>query len=162
MTVLADAPSKPKLMSIDEFMAMPDSDGYELVEGVLMERKLTGASASRVAAALIVRLGMFVEQRHLGHVFESEAIHRCFDHPNTGRRPDVSLVRSGRFPNERVPDGDINVPADLPVEVVSPNDLANEVEEKVKLYLDHGFGEVWVVYSTTRTVYVYRKGEPIL
>ena len=71
-------------------------------------------------------------------------------------------MRSRRFPNERVPDGYINIPADLAVEVVSPNDLANEVEEKVRLYLDHGFEEVWVVYSTTRTVYVYRKGQPIL
>jgi Uma2 family endonuclease len=162
MTTLAGPPPKPKLMSIDEFMAMPDSKGFELVEGVLTERKLTGALADHVAGRIVVRLGGFVEHNRLGHVFLSETTYRCFGHPNTGRRPDLSFVRSGRLPGELIPGGYVDIPADLAVEVVSPSDLAYEIEEKVKLYLDHGFGEVWVVYPNTRTVHVHRRGHPSL
>lgn len=158
MTVLAEP--KPRLMSIDEFMAMPDSHGHELIEGVLTERILMGARADSVAARIVIHLGTFVLQRNLGHVFVSETTYRCFAHPNTGRRADVSFIRNGRLPGEQIPDGYVPIPADLAVEVVSPNDLAYEVEEKVRLYLRHGFGEVWVVYPNTRTVHVHRQGEP--
>lgn len=48
------------------------------------------------------------------------------------------------------------IPADLAVEVLSPNDLARDIDEKVKLYLDNGFGVVWVVNPGTRTVLIRR------
>jgi Uma2 family endonuclease len=149
-------------MSIDEFMAMPDSVGYELVEGVLTERKLMGALSDYVAAKVVVRLGNFVETQRRGHIFMSETTYRCFGHPDTGRRADVSFIRTGRLPGEHIPEGYLTIPADLAVEVISPNDLAYEVEEKVALYLRHGFAEIWVVYPNTRTIHVHAKGQPIL
>lgn len=42
MTTTAAEP-QAKLLTIDEFMAMPDSRGYELIEGVLRERRDMGA-----------------------------------------------------------------------------------------------------------------------
>jgi Uma2 family endonuclease len=162
MTVLAEPKPKPKLMSIDEFMAMPDSVGHELVEGVLTERKLMGALSNWVAAQIVLHLGAFVRSGGIGHIFLSETTYRCFGHPNTGRRPDVSFIRRGRLPGEQIPLGYVDIPADLAIEVVSPTDLAYEIEEKVRLYLDNGFGEVWVVYPNTRTMHIHRKGEPSL
>ena len=164
MTVLAEPAPKqqPRLMTIDEFMAMPDSVGYELVGGVLTERKLMGALSNWVAAQLVLHLAAYVRTRALGHVFLSEATYRCFGHPNTGRRPDLSFIRTGRLPGERIPDGYIDIAPDLAIEVVSPNDLAYEIEQKVRLYLEHGAGEVWVVYPNTRTLHVHRSGQPTL
>lgn len=158
---------EPKLMTIDEFLVMPDSAGYELIEGVLGEKHGAGgdpmeALSDYVAVKLITRLNVFVEERNAGYVFGASSTYRCFGDPNTGRRPDGSFIRRGRLPGERIPQGSIEIPADLAVEVVSPNDLAYDVEEKVALYLGHNFGEVWVVYPNTRTVHVHRKGEPIL
>src|SRR4051812_5586191 len=45
MTLLVE----PKTMSIDEFVALPDSAGFELVDGVLTERKTMGALSDLVA-----------------------------------------------------------------------------------------------------------------
>jgi hypothetical protein len=45
MTVAAE----PKLFTIDDFMALPDSIGLELVEGVPVERKLTGGLSGYLA-----------------------------------------------------------------------------------------------------------------
>lgn len=161
MTALAE-PRPPKLLSIDDFMALPDSIGHELVEGELTERKLMGALSDYVAVLIAARLVAFAVQRRAGHVFGSETTYRCFDHPDTGRRADVSFIRTGRLPGEQIPESYLTIPADLAVEVVSPNDTAYEVEEKVALYLRHGFGEVWVVYPHTRTVKVHRIGQPIV
>jgi Uma2 family endonuclease len=152
--------TEPKLLTIDEFMALPDSSGLELVEGVLTERKPMGALADFVAIRVARILGNFCEHNSAGYVFGAETTYRCFGHPHTGRRADVSFVRVGRFPNEQIPEGAINIPADLIVEVISPNDTAYAVEAKVVLYLRNGFTEVWLVYPN-RTVYVYRRGEPV-
>lgn len=160
MTVLAEPRSQ--LMSIDEFMALPDSSGYELVEGVLTERKPMGALSDYVATQFARHLGNFAADRDTGHVFGSETTYRCFGHEATGKRADASFIARGRLPAEQIPVSYIEIPADVVVEVISPRDLALDVEEKVRLYLRHGFGEVWVVYPETQTVYVYRKGEPVL
>lgn len=160
MTLLVE--SGPKLMTIDEFMALPESVGYELIEGVLTERKPMGALSDYVAMRFGRRLGNFAEEHGAGHVFGAETTYHCFGHEATGRRADASFVARGRLPGERIPESTIDIPADVVVEVISPNDLATEVEEKVKLYLRHGFGEVWVVYPETRGMYVHRKGAPVL
>lgn len=152
---------EPKLMNIDEFLAMPDSVGYELIDGVLTERKLMGALSDHVAQQVSYELNAFCRRTQSGYVFGSETTYRCFG-DRTGRRADVSFIRRGRLPGERIPEGAIEIPADLAVEVVSPHDLAYEVEEKVALYLQHGFAEIWVVYPNTRTLHVHRKGQPIL
>ncbi|MGA2499415.1 MAG: Uma2 family endonuclease [Tepidisphaeraceae bacterium] len=147
---------------MDEFMALPDSSGLELVEGMLAERKTMGALSNYVAAQLAALLVSFCREHLVGHVFASDAVYRCFAHPDTGRKPDVSFVATGRLPGDSIPEGYIDIPADVAVEVVSPNDLAYEVEDKVALYQANGFGEVWVVYPNTRTMYVHRKGEATL
>jgi Uma2 family endonuclease len=48
------------------------------------------------------------------------------------------------------------IPADLAVEVLSPNDRFKDVADKVKEYLKAGFGLVWVVNPYWRHVHVYR------
>jgi len=76
--------------------------------------------------------------------------------PRTVRKTDVAFIRSGRFPNEQLPEGYSRIPPDLAVEVVSPNDLWYEVTEKVQAYLKVGVRLVWVVDPPTRMVYIYR------
>ena len=49
------------------------------------------------------------------------------------------------------------IPPDLAVEVVSPNDLAYDVESKVVEYLDASVALVWVIDPEARTVRIYRR-----
>lgn len=149
-------------MTIEQFEALPDSVGFELIEGVLTARPPAGALASRVAARITACLCGFAGDRGVGFVFGAKTTYRCFAHPDTGRRGSVSFVRRDRFPDSRIPDGYLDFPADLVVEVISPSRLAYEVEEKLALYLYHGCGEVWIVYPHVRTVHAYRRGEPML
>ena len=164
MTVLVEPtpPAAPKRMSMDEFMALPDSDRYELLEGVLTERKPMGVLSSYVASHIHGELYVFCRERNAGEVFGADVTYHCFGHEATSRRADVSFVAKGRLPGEQIPEDYFQIPADLAVEVISPNDLAYDVVDKVSLYLRHGFGEVWVAYPNTRTVHVHRRGEPIL
>ena len=76
--------------------------------------------------------------------------------PDLLRRPDVSFVRSGRLPGDIAPKGWVRIPPDLAVEVVSPNDLVEVLEEKLDDYRKVEVSLIWVIYPELRKVKVLR------
>jgi|SRR5579875_3049758 len=118
----------------EDLLTMPDGKSYELVDGQLVERKM-GIKSSWVGGRLYSRLDQFCDGRRVGWAFTSEAGYQCFPHdPGRVRKPDVSFVRYGRLPGGELPDGWARIPPDLAVEVVSPNDLIGELDEKLADY----------------------------
>jgi Uma2 family endonuclease len=90
-------------------------------------------------------------------VFDSNASYQAFPHePRRVRYPDLSFIRRERVPVERMDRGHCRVAPDLAVEVVSPNDMAPEIDARVKDYLRAGTPLVWVVYPDTRSVDIFR------
>lgn len=141
----------------EDLLRLEDAASYELVDGKLVERNM-GMDSSRIAAHISRLLWPVVEETNLGNVFGADGSYQCFpDAPSKVRKPDVSVVLRGRFPDDRVPSGHSPIPPDLAVEVISPNDLFYEVDEKVEEYLTAGVPLVWVVSPETRSVYVYRR-----
>ncbi len=140
----------------DEFLRMPENKSYELIDGHPVEKHMGGESSFvgvRISHCLTQHLG----SQASGWVLGADAGYRCFPtHPRLVRKPDVSFIRAGRLPDERLPKGDILIPPDLAVEVVSPNDLYNEVDVKVSEYLTVGVPLVWVVNPEARTACVFR------
>jgi Uma2 family endonuclease len=144
----------------EDLLTMPDGNNYELADGNLVERKM-GARSSYVAGETFVIMHGFCRLNRLGWVFPEGTSFQCFpDAPAKVRRPDTSFIRFGRFPGELLPEGHIRIAPDLAVEVVSPNDLVYEIDEKVEEFLAAGVPLVWVVNPETRTVQVHRPTGP--
>jgi Uma2 family endonuclease len=140
----------------EDLLAMPDGISYELVGGQLVERSM-GMESSWVATRLVSRLERFCEEHGLGWVFQADNGYQCFPHePGLVRRPDVSFVRYGRFPGGVLPKGWARIVPDLVVEVVSPNDSAYALEDKLEDYEKVRVPLVWVIYPNSRTVWVRR------
>lgn len=140
----------------DELLAMPNGKNFELVDGNLVEREVSGLS-SLVAARITRRLGDHCEPAAVAWVLASDCGYRCFpDNSNKIRRPDVSCVLQERLPFEKLSEGYIEIAPDIAVEVVSPNDLVYEVTQKIQEYLGAGVKLVWVVNPPARTVEVHR------
>jgi Uma2 family endonuclease len=134
----------------------PLERGFEWVEGQAVEKPM-GAKASVVGARLIARLEAHVEAHGLGFVFNSEGAYQVTTKPQKKiRKPDASFVAKGRFANDVVPDGNITIAPDLAVEVVSPNDLAMDLEQRITDMLEFGAKLIWIVYPNTRSVLVQR------
>jgi Uma2 family endonuclease len=150
MNVLAH----PPLVTPEEFEKLADNSRFELVNGRLKERHM-GSISSWVGGILYARLLEYVTAKRYGWVFPSDAGYDCFPRGNV-RFPDVSAVRYGRIPNEELPPGHIKLSPDFAAEVVSPNDKAGELEEKLHDYRDAGVGLVWVIYPSTRTARALR------
>ena len=47
---------------------------------------------------------------------------------------------------------------DLVAEVVSPRDLAEDLEQKLAEYREAGIPLIWVIYPSTRTAHILRTG----
>ena len=87
----------------------------------------------------------------------ADASYQCYpDDPRKVRRPDVSFIRADRLPAEEDREGHCRIAPDLAVEVISPNDLYTDVDEKVEEYLAAGVRQVWVLNPSTRTLRVHR------
>jgi Uma2 family endonuclease len=142
----------------DDLLALENGNCFELIDGQLVEKNM-GAEAGVIAANVIFLPRLFVRDHGGGVVSTQDAGYQIFPHaPDRVRKPDTSFIRHGRLPGNRVPRGNVSVAPDLVVEVVSPNDLAEEVNTRVVDYLLAGVRLIWVIYPATRFVQVFRPG----
>jgi Uma2 family endonuclease len=141
----------------EDLLALAGRGGHELVHGRLLEHKM-GAESSGVGAEVLVLRGQHCKQHGLGRVLPADAGYQCFPHePALLRKADVSFIREERIPGGRLPKGWAKFPPDLAVEVVSPNDIAEELEERLNDYRKAGVPLLWVIYPGSRTARVHRR-----
>lgn len=141
----------------DDLLTMPDGDWYELVDGQLVERKMSVLS-SFVAGLIFQLLSGHCRAKRLGWVLPEGTSFQCFPQaPRRVRRADTAFIAGDRLtPAEVAQQGHCTVAPDLAVEVVSPKDLAYEVDQKVAEWLEAGVRLVWVVNPRTQFVRVCR------
>jgi len=143
-------------MTADELLAMPDDGNrYALVNGELITMSPAGFEHGVIGNRIATHLSVFVAQSKLGEVADSSAGYLITRDPDTVLEPDVSFVRAERvirtskyFPG----------PPDLAIEVISPNDMYDEVDTKVGIYLAAGTRMVIVVNPRNDTVTVSTPG----
>jgi Uma2 family endonuclease len=144
-----------KLITAEEFFDMGDIGRCELIDGEIVRMSPSGAEHGNVAMNLGAILRQFVKASGLGKVFAAETGFKLA--PRRVRAPDVAFVRADRLTGG-VPKRFFEGPPDLAVEVVSPSDTWQEVEEKVEDWLASGTRSCWVVDPKTRLVVVYHPG----
>ncbi len=144
------------LMTADEFLLMPDgAQRHELIRGEVQSTSLAGGEHGRIGMQIAVPLAAAIEQQDLGEVFMAGTGFRIARDPDTVRAPDVSFLRAERWATLERPQGFIEGPPDLAVEVVSPSDSAEEVHERALSCLEAGVRLLWVVHPRGRTVTMY-------
>ena len=149
-----------ELLSIEEFLALPDSGDYELIDGELRERCMAFEPAW-VAGRFTAELYGFTPARTLGLIVGDGAPVAIFpDRPRYAPRPDGLFVSFTRLGTRLRPKGALTVPPELVIEVVSPHDVASDIEGKALAYLGAGVDTVWVAYPEQHTVHVYRRSGP--
>src|ERR1022692_986945 len=113
-----------------------DDDLYEVIDGKRVGQPLMGIFAVYLASQLLKHLGNYADAKNLGRVV-SEGLFHLPAPINRDRRPDVAFVSYQRWPKNRsLPrtDNAWDVVPNLAVEVVSPTDKAEEVDEKIDEY----------------------------
>jgi Uma2 family endonuclease len=133
----------------------PDDGLFELVDGKIVE-KTVGAQQAEIATDLSHAIASFAKPRRLGRAL-TEMVYRIDPAKNLQRRPDVSFVSDARWPfRRRVPDVPVwDMVPDLTVEIISPNNTADEVQDKRLEYFHAGVSQVWVIYPRQREAHIY-------
>ncbi len=147
-----------QLLTADEFWAQYEGKRYELVKGVPVAMSPTGGSHQVIAANCVRLLGNFVVEHPIGYVGSSEGGYRLTRNPDILRAPDASFISFKRLSGHSLPDAFFPLAPDLAVEIVSPDDRAAEIAQKVNEYLTYGTRLVWIIYPKQQEVMVYRPG----
>ena len=116
-------------MTADELLNMPDdSFRYELVRGELRKMPFADHVHSERALAIGASLLIHARANRLGRVYGADTGFELA--PDHVRAPDAAFVRAERADAAQDSDGFFPGPPDLAVEVISPDDLYMDVEEK--------------------------------
>src|SRR5688572_17496713 len=141
--------------TIADLLHLPDEKLYELVRGQLVEKKM-GFLSIWIAWQVSRLIGNYIEGKQMGWV-STEVPVACFPWiPNHARKPDVAYFHRNRLPMPLPTQDPITVAPNWVVEVLSPNDNAMDVDEKIAEYLQAGIELVWIVNPQIRTIRVHR------
>ena len=147
-----------RLVTLEEFAALPEFPRYELVKGVLVEKMYASREHELTVIRTSSQMNVHVEEHDLGEVYGSN---RAFvtgpESPASSRLPDVSFVSNERLRPDLFGALFDGAP-DLAVEVLSPSNTEREIAQKVAEYLAAGGKAVWVFDPIGRTLSVHRPG----
>ncbi len=141
-------------MTAEQLWEAAGSRRCELVRGELVEMSPVGRKHSRNVVRLSRWMDTFASDRDLGEV-GTELGFILSRNPDVVRAPDISFLSKSRLRSINE-DGFVEGAPDLAVEVVSPEDRASELEEKIREYLAAGARLVWKADDRTETVTAYR------
>jgi Uma2 family endonuclease len=156
--------TKTRLMIADEFFEWPDEPGlrHELIRGEVVTMSLAGGQRGEVSLEIGRLIANHVKAHRLGKTYAAETGFIIERDPDTVRGADVAFLRAERVALITNPKKQIPFAPDLVVEVRSPNDRDDDVEDKVQMWLKAGVLLVWSVDPESQTVVVYRPGtEPV-
>ena len=143
------------LMTVEEFQKLKDPPGayYELQHGEAVAVTRPKLKHIRIQE----RLRKLLETRaaNVGLVLVEFPYRPLPEHEFWAA--DVAYARWERFPGEDDDDDFAGAP-DLVVEVLSPSNTAEEIEDKKTLCLENGALEFWVLRGKARTMTVYGTG----
>lgn len=150
-------------ITADEFWdwcARPENQGKhaELVRGEIVEMPPPGEVHGSVCWWIGVLLGLYVIRRGRGRATTNDTGLVVVEGPDTVRGPDVIFFDETRQLDTLNRKHSRQIPT-LVVEVVSPNDTPNKINQRISDYLRRDIPLVWVVDPDDKTVGVHRKGE---
>lgn len=157
----------PTLMTAEELDAMPE-DGIdrELIRGELRIRGVAGEDRmtrrnrfhAATEATLAKLLGNWLDQQPQprGRVFSAEVGCILSRDPDTSVGIDVAYFSAASLEQQSDNTSMIEGPPVLAIEILSPSDKLEDVNEKVDEYLAAGVALVWVVDPHFHTVTVFQ------
>ncbi len=127
-------------ISYEEFLDAYDTTHAEWVDGQVVPMTPVATRHQDVTDWLTVLLRLLVERNELGKVLSAPVQMRL---PRSGREPDVMFIAREKL--ERVRELYVEGPADLVIEVVSPESQTRNRRDKLREYEAAGVREYWII-----------------
>ena len=128
----------------------------DLLDGVIYLASPENADHNDLLRWLTIVLGQFIEERKLGRLTINKVAYRLSD--RTAPEPDLAFVATNRI--DRIKPGYVDGPPDLAVEIVSPDSVDRDYEEKRRRYEAAGVLEYWIIDPLESTAtFLVREGD---
>jgi Uma2 family endonuclease len=131
-----------------------DGEKADLIDGVIYMASPDNTDAGDLFIWLVWVIAGFVEHHDLGKVYGSRISFKLDD--KNSPEPDIAVVLNRHL--DRVERGYILGPADLAIEIVSPESVERDYEKKRKLYEQFQFPEYWIIDEELERVTLLRLG----
>lgn len=130
-------------------------------QGKLIVMPPTGSLTGEKNSDLLIQIGIWNRQHKLGKIFDSSTGFRLSN--GAIRSPDVSWIEISRW--QAVPKEQQRrfapIDPDLAIELMSPTDELNELQQKMEEYLNCGVKLGWLIAPDLKQVEVYRQGQSV-
>ena len=146
----------PGRMSYEEFLAWADEDTWaEWVDGEVVVLSPASDPHQNLAGFLSALFRHLAEAKQLGRIFMAPFLMKLETRPS-GREPDIIFVAKRNL--DRLKLNYLDGPADLVVEIVSPDSQSRDRGEKYYEYEEAGVSEYWLLDPTRKQAEFYRLG----
>jgi Uma2 family endonuclease len=150
-------PPPPKKITYEQFLQELDEQVHaEWVDGEVVLMSPIGAEHQEIGRFLLIIVSLFVEARRAGVIrYEPFQMKTGPDLP--GRAPDILFVATAN--QSRLKKTYLDGPADLVVEIVSPDSASRDRGEKYYEYEKGGVREYWLIDPQRRQAEFYHLDE---
>jgi Uma2 family endonuclease len=140
----ADRPPLPEgKLTFEEFHDwLTDGTFAEWVDGEVIMMSPSSERHEALVFFLAALVRTFAQERDLGRVYLAPFLMRLYERPS-GREPDLLFVSTENA--ERMKETYVDGPADLVVEVVSPESVSRDRGDKYAEYEQAGVREYWLI-----------------
>ena len=141
-------------MTYEEFLHEYDGQYAEYVDGEVIKDMSVTKRHDNLTKFLVTLLTMFVETKKIGKIHgEPYQMKMTFGDKTKGREPDIFFVKTDNF--DRAKEQYFEGAADLVIEVISPESVVRDTEDKFEEYESAGVKEYWIIDPNQRTANFY-------
>ena len=140
-------------VSADEYMQRYAESFHEWVKGYVIKMSPVTAAHDKLTRYLSWLFGAYLSLNPIGELREDPFVLRM-DAVKSRRQPDLQIILNTN-PGDLTETAMIG-PADLVIEVVSPESVTRDYGEKLAEYEKGGVPEYWIVDSIRKTALFYR------
>jgi Uma2 family endonuclease len=150
------AEQRTETLTFEAFLALGTPVHAEWVDGKLIAMSPPTSRHQELVIFLASSLRMFAEAHDLGTVIAAPFLMRLEPRPS-GREPDVLFVAAANL--ERLTEKYLDGPADLVIEIISPESRARDRGEKFYEYEAARIPEYWLLDPERKQAEFYRLDE---
>jgi Uma2 family endonuclease len=141
-------------MTYEEFLREYDGQYAEYVDGEIIKDMSVTQRHDFLTNFFITILTLYVSTKKLGRICsEPYQMKMIIDGKTRGREPDVFFVKTENL--DRIGEKFFDGAADLVVEIISPESIVRDTEDKFEEYEAAGVKEFWLINPNRRTANFY-------
>lgn len=148
--------TKAHRYTFDDFCVLvKDGQKADLIDGVIYMASPDNFDANQLFMWLGFLLNGVVGKTGEGNIYGSRAAFRLAEHESP--EPDLAFVRTERL--DLVHRGFFDGPPDLAIEIVSPESVERDYDDKRQQYENAGVAEYWIIDELQQTITLLRLGK---